>query len=226
MFPTLAKFAAVTATVSSLLLSSTAVAAPWEFTTTGTISYGYDYSGVFGSADLTGQSYSLTTMIDPSSYSNGYGYQDSVVNSQYGSVNAAVTQKVTIGGVTKSYSFDLTEYTWGHSYLNDSANFNQAYQYVSGTTTGAETLTAYSSVYSYANNFLTTLDFAQNMSYTAATTDYGYAYFNLIGNRGQTYFQATPSTVSINAADVPEPAPLALFGLGLVALAYARRKSA
>lgn len=239
MFAKMMKSVATAAIVSTSLLGASASAALWTFTTAGTITYGYDYAGLFGTTqDLTGMNYVLSTIVDPEAYAYKYSYlgygDDRQVN--YGSNSSPVTQKVTVGSVTKTFDFDLAAYNWGQSYMHSNGSFAQAYQNANGTLANGERVWVSHSVYSYAQDFLDSVSFSQNLNYQPTADDSGYASFGMGNGYGYStvYFNgAKPTTLTINnqlapaaPVDVPEPAPLALFGLGLIALAVARSKKA
>lgn len=222
--------------VLSVYMTTTAAATPWTFTTTGTISTGYDTTGVFGAAntDLYGMSFSNSITLDPTAYAN-IVYNDADANSRTGTLTGSATTTVTVGNTTKTFIWDLSSfYNWGQSYLgayntNYGAGmiFDEAYQNQSGYTADGSNLVSYGYLYSYVNAFGLSTSFNQNWARTVQAGDYGGSYFYIYGNSGYASFQGTPSTISINSP-VPEPEAYAMLlaGLGLLSFTAKRRKQA
>jgi hypothetical protein len=210
-------------------------ATPWTFATRGMIFSGTDTTGVFGSAnsDLAGQSYSQVFTLDPSQYQNqvGGGLTDSE-HYGYGVLSGMATDTVTVNGVSKTYTWDLSNLNqWGFGEVensltqpssNTNPNFDQAYQSQSGVTADLQSVYGYDYVYSYTNAFNLSLSYNQVWSYNVLTGDFGESHFITSGPDGIANFAGTPTFISINA--VPEPAPLALIGLGLLGVVAVRRK--
>lgn len=222
----LANIAALIVTLSASMLMSSAQAAPIVFTTTGTIDDGYDSTGVFGTAgDLAGKSYTLSFALDPALYAYSGAYESAKYT--YGAYAGSFTETITVNGVTRTYVLDLSQYNSGETYTSTSASFNEIYQSQYGMTTAGDWVDAQSYVYDYFNNpALAQAATLATTSYQLTGGDYSNAYFSVGGGNTAYFSSNTVKTLSIRAAnDIPEPAPLALMALGLVALAVSGRKN-
>jgi len=180
----LIKYVALTAFLLLSLLTRQAQA--WVFTTSGTISSGYDSSGVFGTAgaDLTGLSYTQAITVDPAQYA----IQVSTGTGQSGSdtlpISGTATDTVTVNGVTQSYIFDLTQTNFGQSILTNyltqaSIAYDQAYQYQRGATANGQYIWASGDLSSNINAFNLSLSYTQSWSYSVQTGDSASAYFQI-----------------------------------------------
>ena len=205
----------------------------WTFYSSGTIDFGYDWGGVFGnpSSSLIGQTYSQLYTLDPSLFASQNFTSDSSQGS--GSLTGSATDTVTVGGVSKTFTFDLNTYDGSLDVVNTLTQFgygyDEAYLYNQGNLTDGSSIVAQSYAYSYANPFNIGPNFFQNWSYTLQPGDYNYLteWFGLNTALGGVQFQGAPNFMSISyTSTVPEPPTYAMLlaGLGLIGFMTLRKQ--
>lgn len=222
-----------------MLAGGPAHAALTTITTTGTIDGGIDHSGVFGTPGtlLGGLSYSQAITVDASLYA----FQGTTCSPGYpcnygnGSLTGTATTTVTVGSVSQTFTWDLSQYNYGQTLLANNRttlgpssyiNVDRLSQSQEGYTSDGTYLLVSGYAYSFLNPFGISLSFDQSAFYTIQLGDVRYTSFYMSGPTGVAYFQdLAPDTISINASsNVPEPATLALLALALAGAGLTQRR--
>jgi hypothetical protein len=215
----------IQALVAGLILigvASEASAAIVTYTYTGTVGYGYDLSGVFGSNTiLTGEAFKLVEKFDTSKAA--YKYVDSSLSLQFGgssnSAPGSASLIVTIGTGTRSIS-DVSDFVFSASssgnhqdFVKNDSGFEYSGFYIASPLIPADYAQAFSLNSSNAM-------FTGNYQYSTPTQN-AYASFDVSA------LTVTNSTMS----PVPLPGSLpmfaaALLGLGGIGYAVGRKRAA
>lgn len=213
--------------------ATTAQAALFQQVYSGTISYGYDYAGLFGAgSNLTGLAYTATYLIDDSkgvygeSKSPYYAYSYVYGGMAHGQPSP-VSGKLTIGSTTISLDG------------NDYGSTSRQDAYSSGYSEYVGTYSRDTKLSSNGNSYISS--YIHNLAYTDYTTltssslsapatfvpVYGegsyYTSDSIVGT--QTYLTFNVTRFTSSAAAVPEPASWTLMigGFGIAGGALRRR---
>lgn len=217
------RFAA--AVLFTCMAVSQAQAALITFSSTGTLAQGNDELGIFQSGlDLQGKRYTLSMTIDTA-------FLPSKSSSPTHLSQWANDQPIKFHGTT---TVDGHAYSWSIDHGRASVHVEQTYrntqemEYLDVRGNGTNTLDGYyvdaiAQVYSYPP-FVNALDFTSPRSFDLSN-DSSWWYFGAIANQGITSFTARPDSLSWEvASQVPEPATLGTFMLGLGLLGAGLRR--
>jgi len=237
------KFAAAVSAFALLAGPSAASAATVTITYAGTVSSGYDGTGVFGSAggDLTGDSYTATYVFNTSLGNTALSTPTELILNggagAFGIPTPLVNASLTINGVTVSVPGGDQDLIWVLGGSGGSGYDVLARQYGvpnNGNTTVANEL---------ANDLSTgpsviPFSFAGPVSYTVNAADSVFGDFVIGASAGNGYFgdaygDLSPASLTVSsgavAAAAPEPSTWAMMLVGFAGLGFAgyrRRKTA
>ena len=227
------------ATTALALFAIPASAATMKAVYTGTVDYGYDQTGIFGTAgaDLSGLNYVLTYIYDTSKGYRwtGSGYDEIYGGEGYGNESPILSATLKINGHSTEFGSDYYGVAYAYS---DQSSYTYRYDYSYDYNYDASH-SAYDYIYTYAGyNQGSSGSLDDAVSLTDAFS-YGYSYFAKYDYNYSdwsygtyTYGSLTPTKLVVSSNDpaaVPLPASALLlvsgFG-GLGALRVLRRRAA
>lgn len=191
-------------------LAGRAEAALVQYTYIGTVGYGYDRAGIFGSAEsLTGQAFTLVERFDTAQ--NTYRWVDAAQSLQFGGstrgVPGSASLTVTIGGVSRSIA-DLEDYIYSGSVTGKHQDF-------------VKDETGYEYAGFYVESPFMQADYGAPLTLSADQASFvgSYQFFDASDAQRATYASFDVQTLTVGAlAVVPLPGSLALFGASLIAV--------
>jgi hypothetical protein len=225
------KSVAFATSFSLSLFYGNAQATVWTFTTQGTIDFGVDNNYFFGtSTSLAGLSYTDVITIDPTLYS--FQFSDSTTHYGRDIQSGTATDMLTVNGVTKTFTWDLTVLDTGLSYLSNNVTqgvpgIDEAQQFQQGKNIHGRYLNNNSFVSSSVNALNLGLNYDQNWSYNVQTGDFAQTViYSINPNNIEDFFMSgTPTFASINSVPaVPEPENYAMLMAGLSLMGVVARR--
>ena len=199
---------------------------------TGTVSSGYDITGVFGTANsfLTGAAYTANYTFETA---NGYTYNSPNQNYAYGgsaypTLSPSLGSTVTINGNTVSIAGNYFGEIYGIHLDYFGQTYHAAQDYVSSGS-GYTNNYSYNTIYNFSNTIPASI--TGPFSYAVTGGDYANGYVQITdynyssGTVAYANAYLTPDHVTIGAP-IPEPETYAMLlaGLGLLGFAARRRK--
>ena len=226
----------VVAALAVLGTVSIASAAIVNVTYTGTISSGFDTTGVFGPANssLTGDPYTTSYSFDTTI---GFIFSDPNINATIGGPGSATFEpSPSLGGVVtiNGYSVTIGGSYFGEIYgLNDGTT-SQSYHDVRDFLLYDPTTYDYNIMYNriYSTSALIPKSITTSYAYAVTGDDLAYGvvqfshYSNPDGQIDYAIANLSPETLTVSTVPAPAALPLFASGLALMGLLLWRRKSA
>ena len=191
-------------------LAGRAEAAIVQYTYVGTVGYGYDRAGLFGTAEsLTGQAFTLVERFDTAR--NTYRWVDTAQSLQFGGSTRGVPDSasliVTIGGVSRSIA-DLEDYIYSGSVTGKHLDF-------------VKDETGYEYAGFYVESPLMNADYGAPLTLDADQARFigSYQFFDAANAQRAAYASFDVRSLTVGAISaVPLPGSFALLGASLVAV--------
>lgn len=191
-------------------LAGRSEAAVIQYTYSGTVGYGYDRAGIFGSAaSLTGLDFTLVERFDTAR--NTYRWVDTAQSLQFGGSTRGTPDSasltVTIGGVSRSIA-DLEDYIYSGSVTGKHLDF-------------VKDETGYEYAGFYVESPFMQADYGAPLTLGADQARFvgSYQFFDASDAQRATYASFDVRTLTVGAISaVPLPGSLALLGASLIAV--------
>lgn len=220
--------------LGSSLAAYAAAADTWVVTTTGQIAYGFDTSGIFGTAnqDLTGLTFTQTIVasVDPALWNDSYtGVNPWEPYTFVDGSGPLFTDIVTVDGHSATFVSSTTAgqqfVSNGLSQASDGFGYDYLYSEQQGFTSQGDSLNAFQWARSLSTKFVPNESFDQGISQNLSNHSFeAHTTFQLSGNLNAN-FQGSPTRISISVVPEADIPAMLLAGLAILGV-MSRRKAA
>lgn len=216
----LRKLLLASGTCIALLGATMQNAAAWTFTASGTINFGNDGSGAFGTiGDLFGKSFTQTISIDPEASAHHQG--DPYFRATSGLNAGEVHLTITVENVTRHYNFSPNDPGSDSFAIVQIDPYGDAVEQRFGSQTTA-TDEVYFFAQAYGHAMGNSLSFNQNWTSASKPVVSSASHFNDYGL--DVWFNSNDAIITISAVPEPETYAMLLVGLGVMGAVTRRRK--